>query len=184
MFGFIFTVIIICIIIQTLKKQNNQGNRSQNSQGAYGSAPSNGQGYRPNSGNYQGQQSGGAMRQTAGGRNVASQATRTSQTAKSSQTVKAPQTANTSQKETSTMDYLNEKAKQDQREHAIEKMQENKRVDRKYGNRPVGGRYLLGDPVPSGMRIVYCPYCGAENLVKIGFRDDRDCYFCRSRLES
>lgn len=86
-------------------------------------------------------------------------------------------------KETSTLAYLNEKAEQDQREHAIEKMEERKRVSEKYGNRPVGGRYLLGDPIPQGMKIVCCEYCGAENVVKIGYRGDRDCYFCRTRLE-
>lgn len=87
------------------------------------------------------------------------------------------------EKELSTLDYLNEKAKQDQREHAIEKMEERKRASEKYGNRPVGGRYLLGDPIPQGMKIVCCEYCGAENVVKIGYRGDRDCYFCRTRLE-
>lgn len=86
-------------------------------------------------------------------------------------------------KEPSTLDYLNEKARQDQREHAIEKMEERKRASAKYGNRPVGGRYLLGDPIPQGMKIVCCAYCGAENVVKIGYRGDRDCYFCRTRLE-
>jgi len=87
------------------------------------------------------------------------------------------------EKELSTLDYLNEKARQDQREHAIEKMEERKRASEKYGNRPVGGRYLLGDPIPQGMKIVCCEYCGAENVVKIGYRGDRDCYFCRTRLE-
>jgi hypothetical protein len=86
-------------------------------------------------------------------------------------------------KATSTMAYLDEKAKQDQKEHAMEKMQEQKRTSEKYGNRSVGGRYLLGDPIPKGMKIVYCEYCGAENLVKIDYRNDRDCYFCRTHLE-
>lgn len=83
----------------------------------------------------------------------------------------------------STTAYLDEKAKEDQREHAREKMEENKRVSKKYGGRPVAGRYLLGDPIPHNLKIVYCSYCGAENLVPHNYHGDKDCYFCRTHLE-
>lgn len=97
---------------------------------------------------------------------------------------KAPKKEEKEPSKPSTLDYLNEKARQDQREHAMEKMEERKRASVKYGNRSVGGRYLLGDPIPQGMKIVCCEYCGAENVVKIAYRGDRDCYFCRTRLEA
>lgn len=84
----------------------------------------------------------------------------------------------------STTDYLEQKAKQDQREHAKEKLEEQRRVNAKYGNRSVAGRYLLGDPVPVGCRIICCDYCNAENIVKIGYHSGLSCYFCRNHLEN
>lgn|GEM_PF-5413284 len=85
-------------------------------------------------------------------------------------------------KKPKTTDYLAEKAKQDEIQHVIEKREEQQRVERKYGGQPTGMRYLLGDPVPAGMRIVVCEYCGAENLVKITYHGGCDCYFCRTAL--
>ena len=58
-----------------------------------------------------------------------------------------------------------------------------KRVNQKYGGNEVGGRYLLGDPIPRGMKIKYCPYCGAENLVPDHYYSGKDCYFCRTELK-
>lgn len=81
----------------------------------------------------------------------------------------------------STTDYLHKKAMEDQREHMSEKVEERKRLDQKYGGRPLAMRYLPGDRIPHGMRIVYCPYCSAENLVET-MRTDRACYFCRTKL--
>ena len=86
-------------------------------------------------------------------------------------------------KKTSTTDYLEKKAKMDQIEHAKEKREEMKRVNQKYGGKEVGGRYLLGDPIPRGMKIKYCPYCGAENLVPDHYYSGKDCYFCRTELK-
>jgi hypothetical protein len=125
--------------------------------------------------------SGTSARTAATGTSVARGASGTSTASKAGRT--ADKDAQAEKKPTSTMAYLDEKAKQDQKEHAMEKLQERKRTSEKYGNRPVGGRYLLGDPVPKGMKIVYCEYCGAENLVNIDYRNDRDCYFCRTHLE-
>lgn len=82
----------------------------------------------------------------------------------------------------STTKYLEKKAMEDQREHAVEKMEEKRRVDAKYGNIPTAKRHILGDPVPSGMKIVCCEYCGAENEVKMGYRGTLACYFCRTEL--
>lgn len=83
----------------------------------------------------------------------------------------------------STTEYLQEKAWQDQIEHAKEKAEEMKRLDKKYGGQIVGRRYLLGDPVPRGMRIFRCPYCAAENLVEASYYSGKDCYFCRTQLK-
>lgn len=174
MFGFIFTIIIICIVVNSIKRQNSRKSNYDSSKTTYSSTSQNVQPYRQNPGTYQRQQTTGVTGQTARSRGTAMQ---------TPQAVRTAQAAQTSQKETSTMDYLNEKAKQDQREHAIEKMQEQKRVDQLHGNRPVGGRYMLGDPIPAGMKIVNCGYCGAENIVKIGYHSGCDCCFCRSHLE-
>lgn len=100
------------------------------------------------------------------------------------QAVKQPvqETKSTVQK-TSTTDYLQKKARMDQIEHAKEKREEMERVNQKYGGNEVGGRYLLGDPIPRGMKIKYCPYCGAENLVPDHYYSGKDCYFCRTELK-
>ncbi len=81
----------------------------------------------------------------------------------------------------STIDYLHQKAMEDQREHTKEKMEERKRLSEKYGGRAVAMRYLPGDRIPHGMRVVNCSYCNAENLVET-IRTDRACYFCRTKL--
>ena len=82
------------------------------------------------------------------------------------QAVKQPgQGTKSTVQKTSTTEYLQKKARMDQIEHAKEKREEMERVNQKYGGNEVGGRYLLGDPIPRGMKIKYCPYCGAENLV-------------------
>ena len=100
------------------------------------------------------------------------------------QAVKQPvqETKSTVQK-TSTTEYLQKKARMDQIEHAKEKREEMNRVNQKYGGNEVGGRYLLGDPIPRGMKIKYCPYCGAENLVPDHYYSGKDCYFCRTELK-
>ncbi len=95
-----------------------------------------------------------------------------------------PQTVQkATEKKPSTTDYLERKAKMDQTEHAREKQEEMRRVNQRYGGQSVGGRYLIGDPIPKGMKIFYCPYCGAENIVPATYRSGKDCYFCRSELK-
>lgn len=98
-----------------------------------------------------------------------------------------PNKRQTVQKETgkkpSTTDYLERKAKMDQMEHAREKQEEIRRVNQRYGGQRVGGRYLIGDPIPRGMKLFYCPYCGAENIVSVDYRSGMDCYFCRTELK-
>lgn len=99
----------------------------------------------------------------------------------------SPNKRQTVQKETgkkpSTTDYLERKAKMDQMEHAREKQEEIRRVNQRYGGQRVGGRYLIGDPIPRGMKLFYCPYCGAENIVSADYRSGMDCYFCRTELK-
>jgi len=85
--------------------------------------------------------------------------------------------------EKSTMDYLQEKAKADQIEHAKEKFEEAKRLDAVHGRKPAAGRYMLGDPIPHGHKIIYCPYCAAENIVPNLYYGDKSCYFCRTHLK-
>lgn len=100
------------------------------------------------------------------------------------QAVKQPvQETKSKVQKTSTTDYLQKKARMDQIEHAKEKREEMERVNHKYGGNEVGGRYLLGDPIPRGMKIKYCPYCGAENLVPDHYYSGKDCYFCRTELK-
>lgn len=174
----IMNLIIVCVIVvavvKSAKKQNGQGGAGGNNRNVKGTLPDY-RGYRQTTGSYQPQRkpvSGQPPKRSVKTGNASAQAGGNSYGKPSG-----------GRKEQSTTDYLNRKAEQDQREHEIEKRQERERVDQKYGNRPVGGRYMPGDPVPSGMQIVCCEYCGAENLVKIGYRGDRNCYFCRTRLE-
>ncbi len=78
--------------------------------------------------------------------------------------------------------YLMEKAQEDAREHAREKYEEQKRLAASRGGLPVAERYLLGDSVPQGKRLVNCGYCGAENLIPMVPRTRYSCYFCRETL--
>ena len=91
-------------------------------------------------------------------------------------------TASGGQKKPSVTEYLGQKAAEDQREHAVEAFEQQKRMQKKYGSMPVAGRYILGDPVPKSCQLVYCSYCGAENIVKMGYRGGMSCYFCRTGL--
>ncbi len=178
MITFIIWIIIITVIVLNIKKkgQKNYNNSSYN----YGRMSQSFGTYRQNPGM---NGTGAGMNQYHAGTNQSGAGSYQKTQNGGTSSAVSQKAQEKEEKELSTLDYLNEKAKQDQREHAIEKMEERKRVSEKYGNRPVGGRYLLGDPIPQGMKIVCCEYCGAENVVKIGYRGDRDCYFCRTRLE-
>lgn len=93
----------------------------------------------------------------------------------------APQDSG-AQEEMSTIAYLNRKAEEDAREHAVQKQEERRQARKDLAGRREGVRLLPGDPVPQGMRVAVCPYCGAENLVPGGSRDKFGCYFCREDL--
>ena len=71
----------------------------------------------------------------------------------------------------STTEMLEEKARQDAEERRI------------HGQLRYAERYLPGDMIPKGRRLVCCGYCNAENLIPE--RDDPkryNCYFCRETL--
>lgn len=85
---------------------------------------------------------------------------------------------------TSTTAYLERKAKEDARDHAQEKREEQARLHQETGGRMVGVRYYEWDSIPKGNRVVKCNYCGAENLISERYKPNRyTCYFCREILE-
>ena len=83
----------------------------------------------------------------------------------------------------STMAYLEEKAKQDEIEHAREKREEARRLHQNYGGLRAAERLYEGDSVPNGKRCVVCAYCGADNLLPLVVREKYSCYFCREPLK-
>ena len=97
------------------------------------------------------------------------------------QATQRPQQPQASQ-QGSTMAYLEEKAKQDEIEHAREKQEEAKRLHQNYGGLRAAERLYEGDSVPGGKRCVVCAYCGAENLLPMVAREKYSCYFCREPL--
>ncbi|MCI9464544.1 MAG: hypothetical protein HFI48_11775 [Lachnospiraceae bacterium] len=82
----------------------------------------------------------------------------------------------------STLEYLEEKARQDAIEHAREKREEAQRLHKNYGGLRVAERFYEGSAVPNGKRCVVCGYCGAENLVPMMPRERYSCYFCREAV--
>ena len=87
------------------------------------------------------------------------------------------------EEEQSTTEMLAKKARHDQLEHQKEKAEQAQYEKKYYGNYHYAKRYLLGDPVPATERLVYCPNCAAENLIKITDNPKRfNCYFCREKL--
>lgn len=82
----------------------------------------------------------------------------------------------------STTAYLMEKAEADQREHAREKYEEQKRLYETRGGLAPAERYLDGETIPQGRKCVICGYCGAENLIPIVPKTKYSCYFCREPL--
>lgn len=78
--------------------------------------------------------------------------------------------------------YLMEKAEADQREHAREKYEEQKRLYETSGGLTPAERYLDGDTIPRGRKCVICGYCGAENLIPIVPKTKYSCYFCREAI--
>ncbi|MDE7282994.1 MAG: hypothetical protein K2N85_05355 [Lachnospiraceae bacterium] len=82
----------------------------------------------------------------------------------------------------STLAYLEEKARQDAREHAREKREETMRLNKNYGGLRSAERHYDGDSIPRGKKGITCAYCGAENLVPTNMREKYSCYFCREAL--
>lgn len=83
----------------------------------------------------------------------------------------------------STTEMLEEKARQDAMEHQEEKRRQLAEERRIHGQLRYAERYLPGDMIPQGRRLVYCGYCNAENLIPERDNPKRyNCYFCRETL--
>lgn len=83
----------------------------------------------------------------------------------------------------STTAYLMEKAEADAREHERETYEEQRRLYESRGGLAVAERFLDGDSIPQGRRLVRCGYCGADNLIPTAARTGYGCYFCREPLK-
>ncbi|MCR5418778.1 MAG: hypothetical protein K6E84_07675 [Lachnospiraceae bacterium] len=84
----------------------------------------------------------------------------------------------------STTEMLAEKAKQDQIEHRKEQYEHAQFEKKYYNDYHYARRYLLGDPIAASDKLVYCPNCAAENLIKIHENPGKyNCYFCREKLQ-
>lgn len=57
------------------------------------------------------------------------------------------------------------------------------RLPERKEEKPSAIRYWDGDPIPAGIRLVSCAYCGAENLIPESDAPEKyHCYFCREEL--
>lgn len=85
--------------------------------------------------------------------------------------------------EMSTMEMLEAKAREDDREEMLEKQRQNIENKKHYGHLNYAEKYIIGDSVSKGKKMVFCPYCGAENLIPMySAARDYNCYFCRENL--
>lgn len=85
--------------------------------------------------------------------------------------------------EMSTMEMLEAKALADDREEMREKQRQRMENKKHYGSHNYAEKYVIGDPVPKGKRMIYCSYCNAENLIPAySISKDYNCYFCREEL--
>ncbi len=85
--------------------------------------------------------------------------------------------------EMSTTEMLEAKALADDREEMLEKQRQRMENKKHYGNLKYAEKYILGDMVPKGKKMVFCPYCNAENLIPTySAARDYNCYFCRESL--
>jgi len=81
--------------------------------------------------------------------------------------------------EQSTVDYLAQKAEQEQEtQDRVAKISASSQKD---GHR-VAVRLFEGDLPPAGTRVIKCNYCGAENLIPQNATGQFACYFCREDL--
>ena len=82
----------------------------------------------------------------------------------------------------STIEYLNMKAREDEIEHQKDEYLTQQKLTQG-GLLKLGMRIPDDGMIPRGMRMVYCGYCGAENLVPGGLiTDTHYCYFCHEKL--
>ncbi len=87
------------------------------------------------------------------------------------------------QQEMNTTEMLEAKAREDEKEHQLEKKRQQIMNKKHYGHHNYAERYIMGDPVPKGKKMVFCSYCGAENLISTySAAKDYNCYFCRENL--
>lgn len=85
--------------------------------------------------------------------------------------------------EMSTTQMLEAKALADDREEMREKQRQRMENKKHYGHLNYAEKYILGDAVPKGKKMVLCPYCNAENLIPTySAAKDYNCYFCREDL--
>ncbi|MBE5882100.1 MAG: hypothetical protein E7289_07345 [Lachnospiraceae bacterium] len=85
--------------------------------------------------------------------------------------------------EMSTTQMLEAKALADDRQEMIEKQKQRMENKKHYGHHNYAEKYILGDMVPKGKKMVYCSYCNAENLIPTySSARDYNCYFCREKL--
>ena len=83
----------------------------------------------------------------------------------------------------STTEMLEAKAREDEEEHQLEQKRQSIRNKKHYGHHNYAERYIMGDPVPKGKKMVFCAYCGAENLIPTySTAKDYNCYFCREDM--
>lgn len=177
MFGLIFWIIIILCIVRYRKNQagqngygngTNMGNMTPIDNSTIQNQPSNsGQQYNnPQSKYYNPQQT----------------VQKTTNVSETKVNVPEVKTETPETEPGSTLAYLEEKARQDAREHAREKREEAMRLNKNYGGLRTAERRYDGDSIPRGKKCITCAYCGAENLVPTNMREKYSCYFCREAL--
>ena len=82
----------------------------------------------------------------------------------------------------STTEYLAEKAREDEAEHRKDEYMTKQKLTQG-GTLRLGLRIPDDGVIPRGMRIVYCGYCGADNVVPNGVSEKGfHCYFCHEQL--
>lgn len=84
--------------------------------------------------------------------------------------------------EGSTTEYLRKKAEQDKVNHRKEELNQERENRQSYGHIRYAKRWLDGEAVPSGARMIKCTYCGAENIMPMHDGSKYNCYFCREEL--
>jgi len=85
--------------------------------------------------------------------------------------------------EMSTTEMLEAKALADDREEMMEKQRQRMENKKHYGHHNYAERYVLGDSVAKGKKMVFCSYCNAENLIPAHkSAKEYNCYFCREKL--